>query len=94
MEYDGTTLYAGILYTKTTFWRYFKIIQTQKELYLKPLPFLRGNFTLFHPIWSSQDEMVFRVSGNAMEIQNAHENAFQKVNANDAIIRYSHSGLK
>ena len=94
MEYDGTTLYVGILDTKTEFWRYFKIIRTPRELYLEPLSFLRGNFTLFHPIWSSQDEMVFRVSGNAMEIQNAHENAFQKVNANDAIIRYSHSGIE
>ena len=94
MEYDGTTLYAGILDTKTTFWRYFKIIRTQKDLYLEPLSFLRGNFMLFRPIWSSQDEMVFCASGNSMEIQNAHEASFQKVNAHDAMIRYRHSGVE
>ena len=73
---------------------YFKIIRTQKDLYLEPPPFLRGNFTLFRPIWSSQDEMVFRASGNSMEIQNAHESSFQKVNAHDAMIRYRHSGVE
>ena len=93
MEYDGATLYVGILDTKTEFWSYFKVIRTKGELYLEPLSFLRGDFTLFHPIRSSQDEMVFRVSGNSLEIQNAQENTFQKVHAHDAIIRYCHNGF-
>lgn len=93
MEYDGTTLYVGILNTKTELWKYFKIIRTKTKLYLEPLSFLRGDLTLFHSIQSSQNEIVFRASGNSIEIQNMHEKMFQKVNAHDAIIRYNYSGF-
>ncbi len=93
IEYDGTTLYVGVLNTKTEFWNYFRIIRTKTELYLESLPFLRGDLTLFHSIRSSQNEKVFRVSGNSIEIQNEHEERFQKINAHDAIIRYDNSGF-
>lgn len=93
LEYDGTTLYVGALDTNTEFWQYFKVIQTKTKLYLEPLSFLRGDITLFRSIRSSQNEMVFRVSGNSIAIQNMHEKMFQKVNAYDAIIRYNNSGF-
>ena len=90
---DGTTVYVGIQNRKTEFWQFFEVIQTQAELHLKPISFLKGNVTEFQPIASSQRECVFQVSGYDLEIQNGSSKLFQKLNAYKAIIRYSSTGF-